>query len=462
MLTIQCPEFCTAEISYITEVLLKDRLGVEYTISRSPRTTFSIERANKSISLNADFFETLHTNGKVETNALSTLPLWDSNEASWDLPLIDHTIPILFGDAKVTEDPDHVQIGFDIFGAAFFMLSRYEEVDATSTDTYGRFLAKDSLAYRGDFLMRPIIDEYIEILWCALKSLWPDLNRKKESYRIVPTHDVDIPFLNIILNDLKAVIKRIGGDVLFRKNPALACRTLLAWVRYKCTGKMRYASDTFDIFDRLLELSDKHHIKNKFYFMAVKEKGWPLPGRYDILSKEIRQLIEEISSRGHEIGMHPTGTSYQDADAFSKQAEAYFAMKTALNLDGPSGGRQHYVLWDPIKTPANWEKSGFDYDSTMTYADHVGFRCGTCKEYYLWDHGERRKMAILEHPLIMMEGSLLSTFGMNRSNQEANGIIRHLKHACQQVDGVFVFLWHNGSFSTEADWETYELCLTQD
>ena len=49
-------------------------------------------------------------------------------------------------------------IPFDIFAASFYLLSRYEEYLPHVKDEYGRFTAKDSLAFKNGFLKQPVID----------------------------------------------------------------------------------------------------------------------------------------------------------------------------------------------------------------------------------------------------------------------------------------------------------------
>lgn len=78
-----------------------------------------------------------------------------------------------------------VKLGLDIFGSAFFMLTRYEEVVKSVKDEHERFQARASLAYQEGFLERPIVNEYLEILWWSMKRLWPNLERKKESFEYI-------------------------------------------------------------------------------------------------------------------------------------------------------------------------------------------------------------------------------------------------------------------------------------
>ncbi|MEA1048991.1 hypothetical protein U5801_04080 [Lamprobacter modestohalophilus] len=49
-------------------------------------------------------------------------------------------------------------------------------------------------------------------------------------------------------------------------------------------------------------------------------------------------------------------------------------------IDQPSlGGRQHFLRWETSATARLWDANGLDYDSTLSYADRPGFRCGTCR-----------------------------------------------------------------------------------
>src|SRR5205823_4239631 len=79
-------------------------------------------------------------------------------------------------------------------GGAFFLLTRYEEEVLTERDEHGRFPAALSLAARERFLDRPLVNEYAELLWRELRLLWPRLDRRRREFRLLPSHDVDVPF----------------------------------------------------------------------------------------------------------------------------------------------------------------------------------------------------------------------------------------------------------------------------
>ena len=53
---------------------------------------------------------------------------------------------------------------FDPFAASFFMISRYEEYLPHIKDIHGRFEAKESLAFKNNFLEKPIVDIWINLI----------------------------------------------------------------------------------------------------------------------------------------------------------------------------------------------------------------------------------------------------------------------------------------------------------
>jgi hypothetical protein len=118
-----------------------------------------------------------------------------------------------------------------------------------------------------------------------------------------------------------------------------------------------------------------------------------------------------------------------------------------------AGGRQHYLRWS-TRTPANWEAAGLDYDSTLSYADHAGFRCGTCHEYPMYDLHERKRLRLLQRPLICMETTLIDSMGLGYT-ESALEEMKKLKHAVRQVNGKFTLLWHNSSFESCGAREMY-------
>ena len=81
---------------------------------------------------------------------------------------------------------------FDIFSAAFFLLSRYEEYYQYTPDKHGRYPASDSILYKTNSLEKPVVDIWLHLLADLLKEKNESLHVSPFSF--LPTYDIDIAF----------------------------------------------------------------------------------------------------------------------------------------------------------------------------------------------------------------------------------------------------------------------------
>jgi len=147
-------------------------------------------------------------------------------------------------------------------------------------------------------------------------------------------------------------------------------------------------------------------------------------------------MIFAFRDSGVELGIHPSYQSFDSHAAFQNEVSV---LKEILQQD-LVGGRQDFLRWKP-ETWSVWEAEGIAYDASVGFADHIGFRAGTCHPYRPWlvDHG--READLLEIPLIAMDSTLLSY--MRVSEEEALQKTRQCIARCRAVGGVFTLLWHN-------------------
>jgi len=75
-------------------------------------------------------------------------------------------------------DEPSLPVPFDIFSASFWMISRYEEYLEYSHDIYGRFPARESLAFRAGFLDLPVVNLWTIKLAEVLRHTGISLGRK--------------------------------------------------------------------------------------------------------------------------------------------------------------------------------------------------------------------------------------------------------------------------------------------
>ncbi len=333
-------------------------------------------------------------------------------------------------------------VNYDILGLTYWMLSRQEEVGATNLDSHGRFPATASHAYQHGYLERPIVDEWLFILGQIIEKTWKGLALKKYHFSMKVSHDVDRPS-RFRFSTFPQLLKKMSGSLL-RKDVSSAMYAPFVWMQ---TKKILHPKDPYNTFTWLMDISDQHNLKSAFYFICgVTDKKYDAD--YHLSHPAISNLMKEISSRGHEIGLHPSYSTYQNQEAFLQEAEMLkIACQNLGIVQSRFGGRMHYLRWQP-ETLMLWEKAGMAYDSTLTYADRPGFRCGTCFEYPAINPITKKALNLRIRPLIAMECSVISDgyLGLG-TGKEAVDKFNQLKYACQSVNGCFTLLWHNSELS---------------
>ena len=449
MITIKIPPTYEIERRYILLVMFTEFLGLDVQIETDLRANVAIMIGDRELSIADGLFSTpSHQWLQPESLPIQPLKIWNLNITKLAAITINSSIPVIYG-----EDPHHpyflslatqrIHLGLDLFGSAFFMLTRYEEVVRPSEYERfsGTFPATKSLAYQENFLDRPIINEYLEILWACLKYLWPGLQRKSYQFQTCVSHDVDEPFM-YAFTGVSRLLKRCAGDVLRRRSLIKAGKSIFDWIQVK-TGNL--AADPCNTFDIIMDISEQHNLKSAFYFIT-DHSGGAIDGNYTMNHPLIRGLLRNIHSRGHEIGLHPSSKTYQDAAQTKKE---FKILKQVCREEGISqaawGGRQHYLRWETPTTFQNWEDAGLDYDSTLSFVDITGFRCGICYEYPTFNIKTRQTLKLRERPLIVMECTILDQNYMNLSIDDDATLARMAKYkqTCRIFQGDFRLLWHN-------------------
>lgn len=459
MVNIQISSTYTRERFYIFSVIFDEFLGIEYEIQQNNRNDVLITIGNGKELLISDGLFSVPEDKWLQRSSLPTRPLdvLDLSKTSLNAAAVSTQIPVIYGVKSYAPDffqmsDNQIHLGLDIFGSAFFMLTRYEELVKQDRDKHNRFTATSSLAYQEGFLDRPIINEYLEILWACLKWLSPGLKRRKHHFQIYASHDVDEPFL-FAVGGMSRFIRRSCGDILKRRTPLLAMRNALCWLKFKAGN---VGIDPYDTFDSIMGLSEENNLISAFYFITQHSAG-RIDGAYSIDHPLIRKLMRKIHERGHEIGIHLSYNTYQDVVQTKKEFDCLKQVCAAEGISQSTwGGRQHYLRWETSTTFQNWEDSGLNYDSTLGYADHIGFRCGMCWEFTVFNLKTRETLKLKERPLIVMDRTVFARYYMDLEYEQAWQKINILKERCKMFSGNFTILWHNDNFIDEGNRELYK------
>ena len=408
-----------------------------------------LENEQKELKINAEFFG--QDPGFYLTNkSLPVQPLSKVNLSEYSLfnPLLVHEVPVIYGDTNLRIQDNCIELGLDIFGSCFFMLTRYEELVKPDVDKHGRFPSKASLAYQEGFLERPVVDEYVEVLWCCMQYLWPNLSRKENNFKQLVSCDVDWVFDN--RTKWPQVAKTLLGDLLKRRSFGSFRDTLSHFIQ---------GTNRFMTFDFIMDICEKYKAELAFYFIP-KERKQEIDGDYSIKEDVIKDLLREIAARGHEIGFHPSYNSYLQDSEFSSERDLLMEVLSECGLSQTQviGGRQHYLRWKTPETIRNWEAMNFKYESTLGYADHIGFRCGTAREYPFYDLRQGAQLGIVIRPLVVMEVSMIEYMGLTHAEMRTR--VKRIKDYCRFYGTNFTLLWHNNFLIQRAERETYEYLVS--
>jgi hypothetical protein len=349
---------------------------------------------------------------------------WGKDSGSGNKPFVDR-----YADNAIV-------FNVDIVAGTFFMLSRWEETVVSDRDEHGRFPAAASVAYKQGFLDRPIVDEYALVLREWLKVLLPQWEPERRTFSVKLSHDIDN--ISRFRNPYTAM-RTFGGDLLKRRNPRRAWSTARdALAQVVAPAQTDYVRGIHSLAD----LSRGHSLDNDaFYFMA--NGLGPFGCGYNPTSSVVKKCIEDLREKGFEIGFHPSYNTFQNPAQLAEEKAHMDAVLGETNY----GGRQHFLRFQVPDTWRHWEQVGLTYDSTLTYADHAGFRCGTCHPFRPFDVEQNRELDLLEVPLIVMDGTLRNYRDLTPEEGEAR--ILELAQRCKQVEGTFTLLWHNTSLDGE-------------
>jgi len=444
-LAVQLPTGLAPERRYAVDVVLNHFLGLPYRVQPATVAGANWIRLStpdgRSLYLPDVFFAGAEPHWRHKRSLPNHMAgTWRQvRQIAPDDKSLPQTLPILFGRALPQggwwqTDGTTAQLGIDVFGTAFFGLSRYEETTQPSPalDVHGRFPAAASIAAALGLLERPFVDEAIAVFAAALQLLWPEYRQRRWRFAVVPSHDIDEPFAFALHGPLRA-IRRVGGDIVRRRNLRRAYDTARHYLAF-----LRGAPDPYDTYTWLLLQAERAGWQTTFNFMAAHP--WRHDPGYAIEHPHVQARIDQIRRRGHAIGFHP---SYRSIDAPQRWDQEWQRLRTAVS--GPIyGGRQHFLRFCVPHTWRLWADHGFAYDSTLGFADHIGFRAGTSRPFPVFDIAARRTLPLLERPLVAMDTTLTKHRYMRLgTGTEAWERLIALKDACRRHGGEFTLLWHN-------------------
>jgi hypothetical protein len=325
---------------------------------------------------------------------------------------------------------------FDIFAATFYLISRYEEYLPHQQNKYGQFQAKDSFAYKNNFLHLPVIDIWLADLKNILQNLYPELRFSKNEFIAQMTYDIDTAYA-YKGRDLSTTIGSICKDVLKGSVQRLKNRFFTLFGN---------GQDEFDTYNYIINANQ--NLNKPIFFFLIGDRG-EYNRNINYESKEFIQLVKAYANEVT-VGLHP---SY-DTPRNSKLMKEEKGRLESITQHPITNSRQHYLRFYFPTTFNKLMDAGITNDYSMGYAELPGFRASTCMPFYFFDLVADKSTTLKIHPVAFMEGTFAED--MQLSPDAALPIMEALMKEVKQVQGNFICIWHNHTLSDTGFWKGWK------
>lgn len=338
---------------------------------------------------------------------------------------------------NISEHDTDIIVKFDILNAISSLITDEvnEGLSDGAYDTHERLIFSRSFQSKTHITNIPIVNLYVNFFRELLERklsiegipLWP----KGKKCAIGLSHDVDVP-------DRYAVLK----PPLICKNKNIKWHLLTNLKRAKAV--IEYATgrgpDDFWLFEDIVREEAKYGFSSTFFFASVNQFynwGSVFDVAYDIHDSKFIPVFRNITEQGFEIGLHASYDAYLNKDYFIFEKERL--EKTAgVKVVGLRHHRWHMGK-DPSQTLRMHEEAGFEYDSSIAFNDHIGFRRNIALPYYPWDRINNCLLNVIQMPVFCMDGHL---FNHPAEDSDAIGKLTNYIGTIKQAGGLGVIDWH--------------------
>lgn len=330
--------------------------------------------------------------------------------------------------------PGPSALPFDVFAAAFYLVSRYEEYLPFVPDDHNRFPASESIAFQQGFLKDPVVNIWAMKLKKVLSTAFPAIVWPIRQYQFTPTYDIDIAWAYLH----KGLIRTVGG---YGKS-LLHARFRDIYSRTKTM--LGIGLDPYFTFDYMRGLQDKYDLEPIYFFILGNF------GRYDKNTPhtftKFRALIKGVDDHAR-VGIHPSYGSNEKPEQVAIEKKR---IESILHRS-ITKSRQHYLMMRFPDTYQNLVSVDISEDYTMGYSTTMGFRAGICSPFPFYNLSLEYKTPLTLYPFAVMDASL--KYYMKMSPDEAADATKAIIDSVKNVNGHLITLWHNNSFSEYAEWK---------
>ncbi|MFN2457233.1 MAG: polysaccharide deacetylase family protein [Chitinophagaceae bacterium] len=329
---------------------------------------------------------------------------------------------------------------FDLFSAAFYLVSRYEEYLEYNADLHNRFEAQNSFLYKYNLLHRPLVNEWAATLQKRILINFPEIKCEKNNFSAEISVDID-----------QAYAFRHRG---------LRCN-VLSFVNNLIQGRIGLLAHQFESFFLKTDPFDTlEYLKKTWQTTGIPFTYFVNVGRPSAFDKNLRQkkqlkaILNNIKSHAA-VGLHPSYYSNEQPFKFEEEKN----ILESLAEQRITKSRQHYLKLKFPDTYRQLLQIGMQEEYSMGYATRPGFRAGTCSPFFWFDVERNCATTLKIFPITFMEGTLGEDLKMTPS--EAFDYIKLITATVKRYNGHYLSIWHNHTVNDKLFWKGWKNVFEQ-
>lgn len=331
----------------------------------------------------------------------------------------------------------HADLPFDLFAAAFFLITRYEEYLPHSKDVHTRFDHTSSVAYKHGFLDFPLIDHWVMALVKNCELYFEVGIKHNKQFQFISTIDVDYAYL----------YKGIGIKRWWRKFVKSAANFRFGEMYTQLLVLVALKKDPYDTYDYVNQIAGGLNSKPLCFYLIGRTTDFDKNIEPD--SFHLKPLLRRLS-KYFIMGVHPSYNSYNSAKLVAYEKDL---LQQKLN-DTVVISRQHYLRFSIPHTYHILDQSGITDDFSMGYANHTGFRASTCNPFLFFNLQINKPEKIVIHPTCIMDTTL--RYAMKLTPEKAMEQTQYFIDVIKKYHGDCILIWHNSSLSHIDGWQPWQ------
>ncbi|RCT55876.1 polysaccharide deacetylase family protein [Winogradskyella sp. KYW1333] len=323
---------------------------------------------------------------------------------------------------------------YDIFAASFYLLSRYEEYLPHVKDEYGRFMAKESIAFTNRFLNQPVVDIWAYKLRDVLQQKFPEYKFHERYYEVSPV--IDVPMAYYFRQ--KGLLRTIGGSL------SDIGRFKLKQFYQRYSVLMGFKRDPYDTFKWII--TKQKQFKKKFMVLFLLGDYSTYDKNINTNKKEFISLIKSVADYC-DVGIKASYFALDDLSILKKE-KLKIEVITNKVLEAV---RNSFSKLNLPTSYRNFVELEIHQDYSMGYVDTLGFRAGTCTPFQFYDLDYEVQTPLKINPYHCMDFALIKYQSLLDKTEHLQKLIDEIK----AVNGTFTPIFHNYTFSDSERWEGF-------